>query len=234
MKFLFLIPILLSSFWLQAQNLDYTKVPQIQTRATYTTEVQPDKITLSITLAESNTKGKVSTEDLEQILESVLKTNNIDIKKQLFLKDLSSNFQNYFLKKTEVQKTKNYNLEIYDAKTAGKIMRELADNGISNVKLVAAEYSKLEELKIELKGKAVVKAKKQAEEMATAMQQKVGPVIFISDMETNVMNLLRESTSLKVRGINSLGYNNLEEDNLDVGFNKIRVEATVSVYFKLD
>lgn len=233
MKQFLLSSFLLINLLVFAQETDYTKVPQIQTKATFTTEVQPDKITLSITLSETNTKGKISVEQLENKLESILKSNQIDINKQLTLRDLSSNFQSYFLKKTDVQKTKNYTLEVYDAKTAGKILKELAENDISNVQLLQTEYSKIEELKIELKGKAVAKAKTQAEEMVKALGQKVGTPLFISDMEVNLSNYFGGQVSgLNIRGANSVGYK--EESNLDISFDNIKVDATVTVYFKIE
>jgi uncharacterized protein YggE len=217
-----------------AQETNYTVLPQIQTKATFTTEVQPDIIQLSIILSENNTKGKVSLDEMERKFMSVLNANHIDISKQLNLKDLSSNFQSYFLKKTEVLKSKNYILELNDAKTAGKILRELADQDISNVKLAKTDYSKLEELKIELKGKAVEKAKRQAEEMAKATNQTVGKVLYISDAEINYLpQFVGQATGLNIRGVNSLpGY--MGESEFDIQFDNIRVEATVTVYFKLD
>jgi uncharacterized protein YggE len=235
MRQIILIVCLLINSYIYSQEIDYTKVPQIQTKATFTTEIQPDIITLSIAISESNTKGKVSLEELERKLENVLKLNSIDISKQLTLRDLSSNYQSYFLKKTDVQKTKNFNLEVYNANVAGKILRELADNDISNFRLLKTEYSKLEELKIELKGKAVSKAKRQAEEMTKALNQKVGDVIFISDVETNIVNYLSgQVAGLNIRGVNSIGYKEKEESNLDIGFDNIRVDATVIVYFKIE
>ncbi|MET3732718.1 SIMPL domain-containing protein [Moheibacter stercoris] len=235
MKHLFLISFLLINSLIYSQEIDFTKVPQVQTKATFTTEVQPDIITLSITLSETNTKGKVSIEEMERKLENVLKSNNIDISKQLTLKDLSSNFQSYFLKKTDVQKTKNFNLEVNNANVAGKILKDLAENDISNVRLLKTEYSKLEELKIELKGKAVAKAKKQAEEMTKALNQKIGDAIFISDMETNIVNYLSgQVAGLNIRGVNSIGYKEKEESNLDIKFDNIRVDATVTVHFKIE
>lgn len=235
MKKTLLISFLLINSFVFSQEIDYTKVPQIQTKATFTTEVQPDIITLSITLSENNTKGKVSIEELEKKLENVLKANSIDISKQLTLKDLSSNFQSYFLKKTDVKKTKNFNLEVNNADVAGKILNELAENDISNVRLLKTEYSKLEELKIELKGKAVSKAKKQAEEMTKALDQKIGEAIFISDMETNIGNYLSgQVAGLNIRGVNSIGYKEKEESSFDISFDNIRVDATVIVYFKIE
>ncbi len=212
-----------------SQQADLSNIPQIQTKATFTAEVNPDKITLSITLSEENTRGKVSIEQLEQRMEKVLLENKVDLQKQLFLVDLSSNFKNYFLKKTDVQKTKNYQLIMFDAQSAGKILKGLEKQEISNVELVKTEYIKLEELKIELKGKAVEKAKRQAEEMVKNLNQKLGSAIFISDLSTSISRQLNGSN-----GSNFIVGYAAQEAKMDVEFDKIRVDATVIVYFKLE
>ncbi len=220
-----------------SQEMDFSKIPQIQTKATYTTEVTPDKITLSIILTESNTKGKVSVEELEKRLEAVLKSNNVDIKNQLKLVTLSSNFRDFFLKKTDVYKTKSFELEINEAKLSGKILRDLESQKISNVNLLKTEYTKLEELKIELKSKAVLKAKKQAEQMAKALDQSLGKAMFVSDLETNITGLLHGRVAgLNIRGLNSVkkAAYELREKDLEVEFNNIKVDASVTVYFRLE
>lgn len=219
-----------------SQNIDYRSFPQIQTTATYSEEVAADVITLSITLSEADSKGKIPLETLEKSMEKVLKANDIDLKKQLTLEDLSSNFKNYFLKRNDVQKTKDYKLEVYDALTATKILKELEDEDISNVDLLNTRYSKLEELKIELKGKAVEKAKKQAEEMLKYVNQELGPVIFISDLNTNIhqfnRNQFYELNQFRATGL--LNDPKLKNKYLDVEFDKIKVEVNVMVYFKLN
>lgn len=66
MKNLFLSIFCTINFFVFSQELDYTKIPQIQTKASFTTEVEPNLITLSITLSESNSKGKDSVEEMEK------------------------------------------------------------------------------------------------------------------------------------------------------------------------
>lgn len=232
-SFLLLIPIL--GF---TQEIDIDKIPKVLTEATYTSEVVPDEITLSIILAESDTKGKISIEELEQKFKKVLQSNNIDIAKQLTIINISSDFRDYFLRKKDILKTKRYLLVVNEAKLAVNILRELEQEEISNVRLSKTEYSKLEELKIELKGKAVLKAKKQAEEMAKALNQSLGNAIFISDIKTNTYGLPKgQPGTITIRGRNSVGipranYEFIEKD-LEIEFEKIKVEATVTVYFEL-
>ncbi|PCJ96105.1 MAG: SIMPL domain-containing protein [Flavobacteriaceae bacterium] len=230
MKNILLTLLLLVTTLSFSQETDYAKIPQLQTKTTFTTEVSPDKIVLSIVLSENNTRGKVSLEELEKRLQLVLKQNKIDLKKQLTLTDLSSNFQDYFLKKTDVQKTKNYHLQLGDAMTAGKVLRGLANQDISNVRLLKTEYSKIEELKIELRGKAVLKARKQAESMVKSLDQELGPAIYISDLETYFSGGYKS----RAAGLNVANYSmESMESDLDVSFEKIRVDATVTVYFAL-
>lgn len=211
-----------------AQEKNYQNIPQIQTTATFTQEVTPDKIILGITLSESNTNGKVSVNELETRLKDVLLSNNIDLAKQLTLTDLSSNFKDYFIKKTDIHKVKNYELTVHNAVTASKVLKGLEEQNISNVQLVKTEYSEIEDLKIELKGKAVLKAKRQAQEIVSQLNQKLGPAIYISDMQT----YYPENHRKIMFAANAISKNE-SSDELEIDFNKISISATITVYFSL-
>ncbi len=213
-----------------AQTKNFIDKPYIETRATFTEEVTPDIINISIIISEKDSKGKISVDKLENMMISKLNSIGIDTKKQLTVSDLSSNFQNYFLKKKDVLKSKSFLLLVNEAKIAGKVITELEALNISNVRLTTTEYSKLEELKIELKAKAILKAKKQAEIMANALGQKVGKAIYISDV--NIVAALNGRVSgINIRGLNSINSIN-EIDSIE--FEKIKVESTVSVNFEIE
>lgn len=209
-----------------AQEIDYNKRPHLETKATYTMEVAPDKITLGITLSETDSKGKVSLETLENKLQKVLRKNNIDIKTQLVLDDVSSGYQKYLLKKTDVEKEKTYQLILHDAVTTGAVLKDLEAEGIANIRLLKTEYEKEEELKITLRGKAVAKAKKQAEAMVGALDQKLGKAIYMSDLETHFgYTTMRSNMALNSK---------MESNSPDVNFESIWVQASVTVYFELE
>ena len=70
----------------------------------------------------------------------VLQDLGIDLKKQLKLQDLSSDFKNYFLKRKNVLKSKIYRLEVFDAVTAEQELIALEAKGISNVQLIKTAY----------------------------------------------------------------------------------------------
>ncbi len=215
----------------QAQTKNFIDKPYLETSALYTTTVVPDKIFLSILITEADTKGKTSVEELENKMAAKLKSLGIDIKKQLTLEDLASNFQKYFLRKKDVLKNKSYTLLVYDAETAGKVILGLESIDISNVQLAKTEYSKLEELKIELREKAVAKAKTQAEALLKPLDQKAGKALYISDMNTNMGVFDARARNVK------MAYTTARQESdfqpLDIEFDKITVQSSVTVYFEI-
>ena len=215
-----------------SQTKNFIDTPYIETTAIVDTLVVPDRIYLSILITEKDTKGKISVEELENKMASKLSSLGISLDKQLTLSDLSSNFKRYFLKQKDVLKTKSYSLLVYDALTAGKVIVEMEKINISNVNIGKTEYSKMEELKLHLKSKAVKKAKLNAEAMTIPLNQKVGKAIFISDF-TSASNYLQG----RVAGVQIMGYSsqkNYEYKPIEISFEKIKIESEVTVKFIIE
>ena len=233
MKNLFTIIALCIVSFVFSQTKNFIDQPYLETSAKADTLVIPDRIYLDILISEKDTKDKKSIEELEILMEEKLKSIGIDTKKQLTLNDLASNFKKYFLKNTDILKTKSYSLIVYDAKTAGRVIYELENSEISNVKLIKTEHSKAEEIILDLKAKAVIKAKNKAILITKALNQKLGTAIFISDLENNIYN----SNSGDVEGIVVMGYSAREKKELkpiDIEFKKIKFETNITVKFKLE
>lgn len=225
----FLITLLLiTSLTGYAQSKNFIDQPYIETTARVDTLVIPDRIYLSILITEADTKGKTSVEKLENKMADKLKTLGIDIEKQLTLTDLGSNFRKYFLRKVDVQKDKEYTLLVYDAVDAGRVIMGLESIGISNVNLTKTEYSSLEKLKIDLRQRAVMTAKIQAEAMLVPLDQKLGHALFISDLNTGVQNRMAE------RMVRVQMSKEADEDQpIEIEFEKIKIESTVNVKFAI-
>lgn len=228
-----LISIALLSFQGFSQQKNFIDQPYIETTAMVDTLVVPDRIYLSIRITEKDTKDKTPVEELENRMNAKLIELGIDTKKQLSLSDLTSNFKKYVLKKTDVLKNKTYMLVVYDAETAGKVIVGLESIKISNVRLNKVAYSQLEQLKINLKQKAVLKAKKQAEAMLKPLNQNIGKAIYISDLNSNIGYSLHGKTSgIQIRGYSS---SKAEKYNpIDIEFEKIKVESTVTIKFGIE
>lgn len=214
-----------------SQTKNFIDLPYIETSAKVDTLVTPDRIYLSILLTEKDTKGKFSVEEQENKMAAELKRLNINLDKQLKLSDLSSNFKKYFLKQQDVLKSKAYSLLVYDALTAGKVIAALEAIEISNVNLEKTEFSKMEELQLTLKSKAVQKARANAAAMVKPLNQKIGNAIYITDFGTPYF-MQEPVAGIMVRGTASLNKEAFQP--LDVEFKKIKVESEVKVTFKLD
>ena len=220
--------LLITSLTSYGQSKNFIDQPYLETTARVDTLVIPDRIYLSILITEADTKGKTSVEKLENKMADKLKTLGIDIEKQLTLTDLGSNFKKYFLRKVDVQKDKEYSLLVYDAVTAGRVIMGLESIGISNINLTKTEYSGLEKLKINLRQRAVGAAKNQAEAMVIPLDQKLGPALFISDLNTGVQNRM---TDRMVRV--QMSKESDADQPIEIEFEKIKIESTVNVKFAI-
>lgn len=85
---------------------------------------------------------------------------------------------------------------------------------------------------MDLKAKAVMKARRQAELMVNSIGQAVNKAILISDLEMELTNLL----SGKVAGVRIRGSSSIENEPIDVPieFEKIKVTAKVDVKFAMN
>lgn len=218
--------------WSQTKN--FIDQPFIETVAHVDTLVTPDKIYLNILLLERDTKGKVSVEELETRMESTLKALGIDTQEHLTLNDLESNFNTYFLKSQDVVKSKAYSLMLKDAQTAGLVIAELEAVEISNVKLDRTEYSKIEQVELELKSRAILKARHQAMAMTKPLNQLVGPAIHISDQAGIPASYANQNRLRGVQIKRMPGRGSKSFAPADIEFKKIKIESRVAVKFKLE
>ena len=212
-----------------SQTKNYIDQPFLETSASVDTMVTPDRIYLTIIINEADSKNKVSVEELENSMAGVLKESGVEIKKQLTLSDMSSNFKKYFLKQKDILKYKTYVLEVYDAVTAGGVISGLESVGISNVNVDRVEYSAIESIKIELRSKAVLKAKAQADAMLLPLKQKTGSAIFISDGYSNV-----NYNSRIIAEVQYAPATRQKVKPIDIDFEKIKIQSEISVKFKIE
>ena len=207
--------------------------PFVETNAKVDSLVVPDRIYISINLNEADSKNKKSVEEQERLLQSTLKKLNINTEKDLSLLDFSSNFKQYFLKGQNVIKSKMYSLLVNNAVTAGKVLAELESVGISNVNIERTEYSKAEELLLELKSLAVEKSKITAQKLVKPLNQKIGKALYISDINTISNALQGQAPGVVMRGYASL-YGSKAENPIYTEFQKVKFEVQVNAKYQLE
>jgi hypothetical protein len=207
----------------------------LETIAEVDTLVTPDKIHLMIILNEEDNRNRKSTEELEASMFKVLKSLSIDLEKSLSLVDYSSDFKKYFLAGQKILKTKMFSLILKDAQTVGKVMAGLEREEISNVSISKTEYSKSEQLLLELRAKAILKAKRNAENMVAPLNQKIGKAIYVSDLETASITsqLQGKVAGVQIRGASSI-YGSRAKEDIMIDFEKMEFSAKVNVKFIIE
>ncbi len=223
------------TFQSHSQTKNFIDQPFLETIAEVDTLVTPDKIHLMIILNEEDNRNRKSTEELEASMFKVLKSLNIDLEKSLSVLDYSSDFKKYFLAGQKVLKTKMFSLILKDAQTVGKVMAGLELEEISNVSISKTEYSKSEQLLLELRSKAILKAKRNAEHMVEPLHQKIGKAIYLSDLETTSITrqLQGKVAGVNIRGTSSI-YGSRAKKDIMIDFEKMEFSAKVKVKFIIE
>ena len=218
-----------TSFLGHTQSKNFIDQPYLETTAKVDSLVEPDRIFLSILIQEKEDRDRTSVEKQEREMASALEELGIDLKKQLKIEDLASNYKKYFLRKKSVLKSKNYELVVYDGLTASKVLVHLEAKGISNVKLVKTAYSKTEALKLILRSKAILKAQAQANSLVKPLGQALDKAIYISDKYYSNNYYPQRMNRMKV----AYDSDGVVEKPLDLEFSGIKVESEVMVRFSI-
>lgn len=192
-------------------------------------EVAPDVFYLRIEINEQNSKGKKSVEEQQKSMLSALKSLGIDIEKQLVRTSLSSSFYN---RRTNLS-TATYQLKVNTAEAVSSVWQRLDGLGISDVSFIKAEYSKIEELKDQVRQEAVRNAKKQAESMAGAIGQTVGKCFYINGGYSG-NSVLYAQPRMAAKGM-MMDYA-VEEAAVEesIEFDNIKVSQNISAKFVLE
>jgi len=217
----------------QTGEKNFIDRPYIEVTGKAEMEVTPDRIYMSITINEKDSKGKIVLAQSEKDMMGKLKGLGIDTKKDLTVKDMSSNFKKYWIKNSDIMTSKDYQLLVTSAQTAGTVMQELEKIGISNVSIERVDHTQMEQFRKDVKIKAVQAAKEKATDLAKAIGQSAGKAIYIQEVDygNNTMYVRKledriSNVSFKAQG--------LENSAPDIEFEKIKLEYQINAKFDLD
>ncbi|WP_256007040.1 SIMPL domain-containing protein [Pedobacter deserti] len=233
MKTLFTLALAaLFSFSALAQQADLRK--KISVSGSAETEVTPDIIYLSISLKEylkdNNSKKKVDITILENQLYAAVQRAGID-KSNLTINNLSS-YNNATEKKKnpDFLASKQYKLKVTDLNKWNDIIGAIDPKGIAYTNIDSYDYSKIEDLKRELKIKALQAAKSKATYLVEALGEKLGSVIDIQEinneqfpqpMYRNVMMMKAESADAAANA------------QAEIDFKKIKLNYVMNTVFEI-
>ena len=232
LKFIWSIMVFFSLTSLWAQQKNFVDMPYLETTAKVDTLVQPDEIYLKIILKEQDERNKVSIEKMESRMIDALQKIGINTQTQLKLYDFSSNFKRYFLKSKDVMKKKSYELKVSNAQIAGRALQALEYKGISNTTLSHTKYSKIEQLKLTLRRKAIQKAKKQAQSLVEPIGQRIGSALHILD-NSSAYHHYDNHRPMMAKAMRGAPAMEVMEEVADIDFKPIKIETQISVKFSI-
>ena len=140
-----------------AQDFGET-IPSVTVNGSSQLKVTPDILYLSISLDESDSKGKITLDEQRKAMFSALRKCGINIEKQLSVADMSSSF----FKRRSSLSSSQYELKVSTADEARKVFDALNAAGITNVDLTRVACSKLDEYRTEARMAAIRNAKERA------------------------------------------------------------------------
>lgn len=212
----------------QVKAQDFVTKHYIEVSGRAHKEVAPDMIYMTITINEKDYKNS-SLPALEGKMMTRIQGMGIDVKKDLVVKDMASNFKHYFLLKSDPKLMKQYQLLVHSAQKAGEVILTLGQIGISEISIDKVECSQLEKYKDDVRVMAIKNAKARATLLAEAINHNIGKAIHITENDHNYRTYGMPEMMM-VKG-------NLADSDVvrvpEIEFEKIKIEVTVHATFEL-
>ena len=191
--------------------------------------VTPDTFYLTITVAEKDSKGKISVESQQRDMMRALQSMGVDTEKQLTMVDMTGEY----FRKSSTLMTVQYRLKLTSASDVRRACSLLSDIGISAVTLRSVSYSKIAEVRDEVRVGSVENARDKAVMLAGALGQRVGDCIRINDYSRDAVE--ESVVTYNARAMKAAG--NADAFDMDEGesleFKPIKVTAVVNARFVL-
>jgi uncharacterized protein YggE len=185
MKKLFILAALtIVSYTTFAQGVDLRR--KIEVTGTAEQEVTPDIINVSISLQEYiNGKNKVTIEQLENQLESAVRDAGIP-KDDFTITNLWAYNNTYQKKKNpDFLASKQYGIKFHDLNKFNQILSKMDPKGIQSTNIDSYDYSKIDQVKNELKLKALLAAKAKASYLVNGIGETLGKVLNITENDNS-------------------------------------------------
>ncbi|MEI9917216.1 MAG: SIMPL domain-containing protein [Bacteroidota bacterium] len=197
----------------------------IEVNGQATVKVVPDLIHLRIQISEKQKYHKdMEAKELRMI--EALKRIGID-QKDVVIKDLASNFRSKVFSDDNIVISKVYLVLVHDGRIANKVIADMEELEISNIKVDHLDHTKMPEFKMEASTKAMKAAKAKAENLANAIGQSIGRALSIEELQMP-SNEVYDNTRLAFKGEVSTSYL-----LTDLEFNEIKIEYSVHAKFEL-
>lgn len=196
-------------------------------------EITPDMIYMNVLISEKDNK-RVNLKMIENKMMKSLRSIGVDLKKDLRLRDFSSNFQHYFIKKTDVKLTKEYELIVHSGIMASRALESLKEAGVANVTITKLRYSKIEEVRLAAKLAAIKAAKHKATLLTTEIGETIGKVLYIREQGDYTEYPLSDKYGQRRPLMMRMSSDKLGRESVpQIDFQQIKLEYSVSARFEI-
>ncbi|MBB5396515.1 SIMPL domain-containing protein [Mucilaginibacter sp. AK015] len=229
MKKLFLLAALFATtFGAFAQNADMRR--KIEVTGIAEQEVTPDIINVSIALKEYlNGKKKVTISQLEAQLEKAIAEAGI-AKEDFTINNLSSwNYETEKKKNPDFLASKQYGVKFRDLNKFNQIMSKLDPKGIQSTNIDSYDYSKINEIKNQLKLKALLAARDKAAFLVNGLGDKLGSALNITESDNSSFPQPRMYANVMFKSAAA----DAAVPESDIDFKKIKLSFQINAVFEI-
>ena len=215
-----------------AQDQKSVQTPQINVSGEGKIKVTPDMATITIGVENSGkdaaTVKKLNDETIDKVLKYIKKTGIPQTDFQTTQVSLYKTYD-YEKKKNNYVANQTIKVTLKDIKKYDEFMMDITDTGITNVNGVEFKSSKMEEYEAEARKKAILIAKQKANDYTSALGQKVGKVLLITD---NSSTYYPHPVMFKGARAEAMDAAGAPRETLAIG--EIEITANVNVTFVLE
>lgn len=216
----------LSSYAVFAQNVDLRR--KIEVTGIAEKEVTPDIINVTISLQEYlDGKKKTTIDQLENQLETAVKTAGL-AKEDFTISNVSA-WNNSLQKKKnpDFLASKQYSVRFHDLNKFNEILSKVDPKGIQSTYVESYDYSKMLQLKQELKIQALLSEKEKATYLLNSINEKVGRPINITETDNSSFPSPRPMYMAKAVNLNAA------PTDSDIDIKPIKLSFQIQAVFEI-
>ena len=210
-------------------------VKKIEVNGSAEQEVLPDEIFVNITLREyfkdKDNKNKVDIMALEKQLQKAVE--EAGILKENFTIGAMNGYREWWGRKkpTTFLESKSYILKVPNLYKIDAIIARVDDKGVASTNIDRYEFSKIEQLRKDIKIKALQAAKAKAQYLLEGIGEQLGEAFEITEIDNGYQNPQPMYANMMVRSVAQTSSDAMPESTIDV--QKIKVRYEIKAVFKI-
>ena len=225
------------TFVVDAQQVIMEKplVKKIEVNGSAEQEVLPDEIYVNITLREyfkdKDNKNKVDVMALEKQLQKAVE--EAGISKENFTIGAMNGYREWWGRKkpTTFLESKSYILKVPNLYKIDGIIARVDDKGVASTNIERYEYSKIEQLRKDIKIKALQAAKAKAQYLLEGIGEQLGEAFEITEIDNGYQNPQPMYANMMMKSAGVAADSVMPESTIDV--QKIKVRYEIKAVFKI-